>query len=191
MLKLPEKNKKLLLHACCAPCSCSIIEDLKEAGIDFTVFFYNPNIFPQKEYDIRKNEMVRYCQKVGVPLVVGESEKTKKQWEDAVKGLELEPERGVRCQRCINHRLEKVAMYALKNGFDIIGTTLSFSRWKDTVFVNECGDAVTKDIMGVDFWDADWRQGERQLRNEKMIDKEGFYRQKYCGCFYSIGDNLK
>lgn len=144
MLKIPDKNKRLLLHVCCAPCSATIIDKLKEAGVDFTVFFYNPNIFPQKEYDLRKNELIKYCQKIKIPLVIAESEVSKKQWEDCVKGLELEPERGKRCCKCITHRMSKVAKYAGQNEFDLIATTLSASRWKDFFLVNECGKLAIK-----------------------------------------------
>jgi len=191
MLKLPAKNKKLLLHTCCAPCSAHIIFALREAKIDFSVFFYNPNIFPQKEYNIRKNELIRYCQKNKLSLIIAESEKNQRQWEDSVRGLELEPERGKRCSRCITHRLEKVARYAFQNDYDIIATTLSGSKWKDPILVGESGEISVKEYIGVDYWSVDWRKHiDPEL--EKIIGKEeSFYRQKYCGCFYSIGDNLK
>ena len=108
-----------------------------------------------------------------------------------MKGLELEPERGNRCRKCINHRLEKSAKYAFRNGFDIIATTLSASRWKDLILVNGCGIDAVKDYMGVDFWDIKWHEFISPEQNKKISDEEGFYRQKYCGCFYSIGDNIK
>jgi len=190
MLKLPEKKNKLLLHVCCAPCAGAIIEDLKEANINFTVFFYNPNIFPKKEYETRRDEVIKYCKKMKVSLIIAESDKCKKQWEQCVKGLESEPERGRRCQKCTFHRLEKTMEYAKKNGFDLVATTLSFSKWKDMFLVNTCGNAVAKDIEGIDFWAKDWRKDNRNERANTISKEEGFYRQKYCGCFYSIGDNI-
>ncbi len=191
MLKLPAKNKRLLLQTCCAPCSAPIIKELQDSKIDFAVFFYNPNIFPQKEYDLRKNELIRYCQKVNVPIIIAESEKTKKQWEECVEGLELEPERGKRCEKCITHRMEKTAKYAQKEGFDLIATTLSASRWKDFFLVNKSGETAVQDILGVDFWAINWRKEVSEESFNKIPNEEKFYRQKYCGCFYSIGDNLK
>ena len=191
MLKIPEKNKRLLLHTCCAPCSASIILDLKEADVDFTVFFYNPNIFPKKEYETRREELIRYCKKMSVPVIIAESEKNKKEWEETVRGYEALPERGERCRRCIDHRLGKTAHYARKNGFDLMATTLSVSRWKDSFMIDTCGKAVTEDIDSVDYWAQNWRAGNREERSKKIAKEEGLYCQKYCGCFYSIGDNVQ
>ncbi|MCV6599119.1 MAG: epoxyqueuosine reductase QueH [Alphaproteobacteria bacterium] len=191
MIKLPEKNKKLLLHACCAPCCCAIAKELKNSGIDFTVFFYNPNIFPSKEYEKRKQELIRYCKKIKVPLIIAEDEKSKKQWEEAVRGLELQPERGKRCCKCINHRLYKTAKYASKNDFDIISSTLSISKFKDFIIVTNSGKEAVKEFKNVDFWAQNWREIINQEEPNKISREENFYRQRYCGCFYSIGDALK
>lgn len=191
MLKLPEKNKRLLLHACCAPCVAHLIQSLKEQGIEFTVFFYNPNIFPHKEYELRKNELIRYCKKTKTPLIIAGSDLHKEQWESAIKGHELDPERGTRCHHCIEHRLEKTARYAFQNGFDLIATALSGSRWKDSVMVGDCGNTSVKEYKGVNYWDIDWNKVIDVKLAKKISQEEEFYRQKYCGCFYSIGEHVK
>ena len=97
----------VLLHSCCAPCSAAIVEWLLANDYAPTVFFFNPNIFPREEYDVRKNECVRYCRELGVPFVDGDYDH--ELWLRAVKGLEHEPERGARCRACFGLRMEATA----------------------------------------------------------------------------------
>ncbi len=125
-LILPNNGKKLLLHTCCAPCSGSIILSIKGSGIDFTIFFYNPNIHPKKEYEIRKEENIRFAEKCGVPIV--DAEYDTDNWYARAKGLEFEPERGSRCAMCFDMRMERTALYAHENGFDTIATSLGISQ---------------------------------------------------------------
>ena len=119
-LVLPNNGKKLLLHTCCAPCSGSIILSIQGSGIDFTIFFYNPNIHPKKEYEIRKDENIRFAEKCGVPIV--DAEYDTDNWYARAKGMEFEPERGSRCAMCFDMRMERTALYAHENGFDTIAT---------------------------------------------------------------------
>ncbi len=103
-LKLPGNANKLLLHSCCAPCSGELMEALSASGIDFTIFFYNPNIHPRKEYEIRKNENIKFAQKMNIPFVDADYDTSN--WFARVKGLEFEPERGARCSACFDMRFE-------------------------------------------------------------------------------------
>ena len=125
-LKLPFNGKKLLLHSCCAPCSGEIIEALAASKIRTTVYFYNPNIHPVDEYEIRKNENRRFCDQVGFHCIDGDYDKDN--WFERIKGLENEPERGERCTKCFDMRFERSALYAHENNFDIFATTLGISR---------------------------------------------------------------
>ena len=156
-LKLPFNGKKLLLHSCCAPCSGEIIEALAASKIRTTVYFYNPNIHPVDEYEIRKNENRRFCDQVGFDCIDGDYDKDN--WFERIKGLENEPERGERCTKCFDMRFERSALYAHENNFDIFATTLGISRWKDMDQINRSGLRAAKRYDDVHFWDfnAKWR----------------------------------
>ena len=115
-LVLPNGGKKLLLHSCCAPCSGEVMEAISASGIEYTIFFYNPNIHPKKEYEIRKNENIRFAEKLGIPIV--DADYDVDNWYERAKGMEYEPERGKRCTMCFDMRFERTALYAFENGFD-------------------------------------------------------------------------
>ena len=183
IMKMLEKNQRLLLHACCAPCSAVIIDELQKENVSFAVFFYNPNIFPIQEYDLRKQELIKYCNKKNVEIIIesnGENE-----WKENIKGLEKEPEKGKRCEICFYHRLYKAGKYAKANGFDIFATSLSSSRMKSVDLINKCGKMVSKELE-IDFLDENWKKNGRQEKSIKISNDENFYRQKYCGCEFSI-----
>ena len=126
-LSLPEGRSKVLLHSCCAPCSGEVMEALLASDIDYTIYFYNPNIHPVKEYEIRKEENIRFAQQHGVPFI--DADYDVDNWFDRVKGLEMEPERGIRCTACFDMRFERTALYAHEHGFDTITSSLGISRW--------------------------------------------------------------
>ena len=136
-LELPNGAKKLLLHSCCAPCSGEVMEALQASGIDYTIFFYNPNIHPQKEYLIRKDENIRFAKQHGVPFI--DADYDTDNWFERAKGMEWEPERGIRCTMCFDMRFERTALYAAENGFSVISSSLGISRWKNMQQVNDCG----------------------------------------------------
>ena len=133
----PNGEKKVLLHSCCAPCAGEIMEAFVESNIDLTIFFYNPNIHPRDEYEIRKNENIRFAQKMNIPFV--DADYDRDNWFKRVKGLEWEPERGQRCSVCFNMRFERSALFAIEHGFKIFTSSLGLSRWKDMNQINECG----------------------------------------------------
>ncbi len=174
--------QKFLLHTCCAPCSIAIIEELKDK-FDLTVFFYNPNIYPEAEYLKRKAEVIKVCDEWKVPMVDFDYETEK--WDKAVRGLENEPESGARCPVCFNVRLKKTAQYAAKNGFDIFGTSLTSGRNKKAEVIHPLGQVLAEKYK-VKFYDEDWKKGGRQEKGRKMVSDRGIYRQNYCGCKFSI-----
>ncbi len=188
-LPLMSPGDKVLLHVCCAPCSCAILEGMKASGLDVTVFFYNPNIHPKEEYEKRKAEIVTFAAKMSVPFI--DADYDTENWFARVKGLEQEPERGKRCSVCFDMRLEQTARYAKANGFPFIATSLSISRHKNQEQVHEAGHAAAARFDGVRFWDYNWRAKGGADRGAVLAKKEGFYRQNYCGCAYSLRDRKK
>ena len=136
-LVLPNGGKKLLLHSCCAPCSGEVMEAISASGIEYTIFFYNPNIHPKKEYEIRKNENIRFAEKLGIPIV--DADYDVDNWYERAKGMEYEPERGKRCTMCFDMRFERTALYAYEHGFDTITSSLGISRWKNFDQINDSG----------------------------------------------------
>ena len=129
-LGLPDSSsKRILLHSCCAPCSGAMVQEMVEAGHDISIFFYNPNIHPKREYEIRKEENKRYAADLGIPFV--DADYDTEEWYRRARGMEFDPERGGRCSMCFDMRMERTALHAYEHGFDCFTTTNATSRWKD------------------------------------------------------------
>ena len=137
---VPEGLNTVLLHACCAPCSSAIVEWLLMHEIEPVIYYFNPNIFPRREYDIRKDESKRHAESLGLQWIDGDYDH--ESWLAAVRGLEQEPERGGRCAACSRFRLGRAAAYAASRGLRVLATTLASSRWKDLDQVNAAGSFV-------------------------------------------------
>ena len=177
---------KVLLHCCCAPCSAAILEWMLQNGWQPTLFYFNPNIYPEEEYLIRKRECKRYAEKLGVPIIDGDYDHA--QWREAVKGLEEDPERGARCLRCFRMRLEAAARLAHELHIPLFATTLASSRWKRLDQISEAGRAAAEAYHDVEFCDRNWRKGGLQERRNILLKENGFYNQQYCGCEFSFRD---
>ena len=185
-LTLPKNGKKLLLHSCCAPCAGEIMEAVAASQIDTTIYFYNPNIHPVQEYEIRKNENIRFAEKLGFDFI--DADYDKDNWFERIKGLEDAPERGERCTVCFDMRFERSALYAHENGFDTFATTLGISRWKDLNQINTSGLKAANRYNDLEFWDFNWRKRGGSSRMLEISKQEKFYKQEYCGCVYSLRD---
>ena len=185
-LTLPNEGKKLLLHSCCAPCSGEVMEALLAANIDYTIFFYNPNIHPRAEYEIRKQENLRFAEKHNIPFV--DADYDKDNWFARAKGMEHEPERGIRCTMCFDMRFEHTALYAHEHGFDVICSSLGISRWKNMDQINDCGIRAASRYPDLTYWTYNWRKQGGSARMLEISKKEQFYMQEYCGCVYSLRD---
>lgn len=185
MLKIetPNKDDKVLLHSCCAPCSSAIIECMVANGIHPTVYYYNPNIYPFEEYETRKAEAKRFVTSQGLSFV--DADYNYDGWKEGVCGMENEPERGRRCLQCFKMRLLQTARYALEHGFTTFTTTLASSRWKSLEQINEAGRWASEQVEGVTFWEQNWRKGGLQERRNQLLKEYGFYNQQYCGCEFS------
>ena len=188
-LKTPNGESSLLLHSCCAPCAGEIMEAVAASEIKTTVYFYNPNIHPLQEYELRKEENKRYCQKLGFDFI--DADYDKDNWFKRIQGLENEPERGERCTKCFDMRFERSALYAHENNFSLFATTLGISRWKDLDQVNNSGLRAADRYSGLNFWDFNWRKAGGSPRMIEISKREEFYQQEYCGCVYSLRDTNK
>ena len=189
VMETPTGSDHVLLHSCCAPCSGEVMERMADAGIKFTIFFYNPNIHPAKEYELRKEENIRFANKLGVPFI--DADYDAKNWFERVKGLEFEPERGERCTACFDMRFERTALYAHEHGFDTITSCLGISRWKNMEQINDCGQRAVARYPGMHYWTFNWRKQGGAARMVEIAKRERFYQQEYCGCVYSLRDTNK
>lgn len=182
----PDGEKRLLLHSCCAPCAGEMMEAMIESGIELTVFFYNPNIHPKREYEIRKQENIRYCEKLNIPFI--DADYDVDNWFERARGMEWEPERGKRCTMCFDMRFERTALYAYENGFNLITSSLGISRWKNMDQINDCGLRAADHYPGIKYWTYNWRKDGGSARMYEIAKREEFYQQQYCGCVYSLRD---
>ena len=212
-----KSTDKVLVHACCAPCSGAILEWLVGQGVRPTVFFSNANIYPLAEYELRRGELLRYAAQLGQKasgsnqeaacstqeatdggqgpgsqepkgLVVIDDVYDHEAWRCAVRGLECEPERGQRCLQCFRFRLERAARYAHEHGFNVLTTTLASSRWKDLEQVDAAGSYACSLFPGLRWWGRNWRKGGLQERRSAIIREQNFYNQTWCGCEFSHHD---
>ena len=182
----PGKERKLLLHSCCAPCSGPLIEKINSCGIVIKIFFYNPNIHPLKEYELRKNENKRFADKLQIEFI--DCDYDVQEWFRKSKGMEYEPERGIRCTMCFDTRFLKTALYAYENKFSVITSSLGISRWKDMNQINDSGKRAASKYNLI-YWDYNWRKNGGSARMYELAKEEGFYKQEYCGCIYSLRDS--
>ena len=189
VIQPPDGGRKVLLHSCCAPCSGEVMEAMAASGIDYTIYFYNPNIHPREEYELRKAENIRFAEKAGVPFV--DADYDTDNWFARAKGMEWEPERGARCTMCFDMRFERTALYAHENGFPVITSCLGISRWKNMAQINGCGERAAAKYPGLSYWTFNWRKQGGAARMVEISKRENFYMQEYCGCVYSLRDTNK
>lgn len=181
--KIKQCDPRLLLHVCCAPCSCVIIERLLEEGFQPTILFYNPNISPRDEYERRKASVIAFAQKKKILFIDGDH--THENWLMRVKGLEHEPERGTRCSVCFDVRLEYTALYAHEHKYSLFATTNGIGRLKDRHQVDQSGIKAALPYPELEYLARNWRENDALTRGAKITREEGFYRQNYCGCEFS------
>ena len=211
-----QPQPRLLLHACCAPCSSAIVEWLMAHQIQPVIYYYNPNIYPREEYEIRKNESKRHADSLGIQWLDDDWRHT--QWLSECATLKDEPERGKRCKLCFYHRLLATAQKAQQLGITYFGTTLASSRWKNLEQVNAAGIAACQTLNDnhqgqpapepntphgqpapepntphgqpggepLAFWAQNWRKDGLQERRNQLLKEYHFYNQLYCGCEFSM-----
>jgi len=181
---VPKDLQQVVLHACCAPCSSAIVEWMMAHGIEPVIFYYNPNIYPRSEYEIRRDESKRHAQMTGIKWVEGGYDH--EAWRATVAGLEGEPERGMRCLRCFEMRLRATARWARQTGIRHFTTTLASSRWKSIEQIAQAGGKAQKEVEDTLFWSQNWRKGGLYERRNQLLKEFAFYNQQYCGCEFSM-----
>lgn len=185
LAELVENGEKpsLLLHACCAPCSSYVLEYLHER-FEITLYFCNPNIAPEEEYNYRCEELKRLVGEMGLDVKIIEEEYNPAPFYELARGLEDLPERGERCRKCIGYRLKMAGAKAAELHADYFTTTLTISPHKDCAFINECGAEIAEEC-GVEYLFSDFKKHEGYKRSIELSRRYSLYRQDYCGCAYS------
>lgn len=207
----------MLLHACCAPCSSAIVEWLLAHKVTPVIYYFNPNIYPLEEYEIRKSESKRHAESLGIEWIDDDRLGTEagqpcgyghEEWLQAMCGLESEPERGKRCEACFYYRLQATARKAQELNIPFFATTLASSRWKNLDQINAAGlraaqqsnsEAIQQcngptvqrsNSVAVHFWSQNWRKDGLQERRNALLKEYQFYNQTYCGCEFSTARKM-
>ena len=182
------RDKRLLLHSCCAPCSSHCLSELSPQ-IGVTVLYYNPNLDCAEEYEKRKREQLRFLRETGLAHFL-DCDYAPEDYVAAVRGLEEEKEGGARCAVCFRLRLDRTAREAKARGFDYFATTLTVSPLKNAKFINTIGFAVAEEV-GVRYLPSDFKKRGGYLHSVKLSEEYGLYRQDYCGCAFSKAEREK
>ena len=180
-------RSSLLLHSCCGPCSSYVLEYLWDK-FALTVFFYNPNVYPQEEYEKRKAEQLRLIQgyqALGRPIAFLDCDHRGEDFLAPSRGLEAEPEGGARCRACFALRLKETARRAADGGFDFFGTTLTVSPHKNAALINEIGLGLARE-GSPRFLSSDFKKRDGYRRSITLSREYDLYRQDYCGCSFSL-----
>ncbi|MBP7186869.1 MAG: epoxyqueuosine reductase QueH [Ruminococcus sp.] len=186
MAELEKSGEKpsLLLHACCAPCSSHTLLFLHE-HFDITLYFCNPNISPESEFEFRLSELKRLVKELGLDINIIEEPYDSAPFFALAKGLEDLPERGERCRKCIEYRLRMAAAKAKELRSDYFTTTLTISPHKDCTFINECGGRISEEC-GIPYLYSDFKKHDGYKHSIQLSKEYNLYRQNYCGCIFSI-----
>ena len=176
------RDKRLLLHSCCAPCSSHCLSELSPQ-IGVTVLYYNPNLDCAEEYEKRKREQIRFLRETGLADFL-DCDYAPEDYLAAVRGLEEEKEGGARCAVCFRLRLDRTAREAKARGFDYFATTLTVSPLKNAKLINTIGFAVAEEV-GVRYLPSDFKKRGGYLHSVRLSEEYGLYRQDYCGCAFS------
>ena len=175
-------KNKVLLHACCAVCAAYPLEILFDIGFFPVVYFFNPNIYPNEEYERRLEELVCYCEKKKINLIIDEQDSSN--WYKYIEGLEEEPEKGKRCSKCFEYRLLYTARKAIELEIPKFTTTLSVSPHKNSKEIFRIGKEIAYKYE-LEFLEIDFKKHDGFLKSMQIAKTENFYRQNYCGCKFS------
>ncbi len=180
---MEQKKDKIVLHACCAICSGYPVSFLQDAGYQVIVYFYNPNIYPDNEYQKRLEAERTLCKHFGCELV--EADYCPNEFCEVAIGLENEPERGKRCDKCFELRLKKTAEFAKSRGIEKFTTSIVISPHKNFQKLSEIGEKIAQD-EGLNFLAIDFKKKDGFLKTNKISRELELYRQNYCGCKFSL-----
>jgi Uncharacterized protein conserved in bacteria len=185
VLKELDGRPSILIHACCGPCSSYVLEYLS-TYFDITILYYNPNIYPDIEYQRRLNEIKEFINSFELKNKINfiEREYIQADFYNKIKGLEELGERSKRCYNCYELRMEEAAKYAKDNNYDFFTTTLSISPYKNSDWINEIGELL-ENKYNIKYLYADFKKKNGYKRSIELSKEYGLYRQEYCGCIYS------
>lgn len=178
-----KEGSKILLHACCAICSAYPVSFLKDAGYEVIVYFYNPNIYPDTEYVKRLEAQKILCSHFKVELI--EEVYNQNEFFDYVKGFEDEPEKGLRCDKCFELRLDKTAQKAKELGINNFTTSIVISPHKNFQKLCNIGFEIAKKY-DLNFEAIDFKKKDGFLKTNKIANSLLLYRQNYCGCKFGM-----
>ncbi len=184
------EKPRLLLHSCCGPCSTAVIERLI-GTYRITVFYYNPNIHDEAEYEKRKRNQIDFINQLNDSNIYEdkieftEGEYDTESFFKVSAGLEEENEGGARCEKCFRLRLERTAVHAKTHGFDTFATTLTVSPYKNYKLITEIGRGLAFKYQ-LSYLDTDFKKKDGYKRSIELSKQYGLYRQHYCGCIYSL-----
>ncbi len=177
-----NNDKNILLHICCAPDGSVPVPDLQAEGWNVTGFFYGSNIHPHEEYSRRLEAVRTLAGHCGIECVIGHYDP--EEWFSGIRGLESEPEGGLRCRECFRIQLEASAREGVRLGGEWLSTTLTISPHKNVTLINELGQEVAGSF-GLKWENRVWRKNNGFLRSVRASRNLGLYRQNYCGCVFS------
>ena len=183
-----NNKPKLLLHACCGPCSSYVIEYLSKY-FNITIYYYNPNIYPKEEYERRLEELKKFVNSFNNSVNVIEELYDPEDYNKAVKNLEHLGEKSIRCYKCYEFRMNKASVFAKENKYDYFTTTLSISPHKNSNWINEIGGILEKEY-GIKYLYSDFKKKNGYKRSLELSKEYKLYRQDYCGCIYSKKERL-
>lgn len=175
-------KKRMLVHICCAPDALYVMNLLKQ-DYDVAGYFYNPNIHPDEEYDLRLGEARQVARTLGFELIKAEYDKEK--WLSLTRKFKDEPEKGLRCDVCYAMRLAKAARQASERGYDVFTTVMSLSPLKKAAALNKIGRMFARRYK-IDFLEADFKKKDGFKKSVELSKQHQLYRQNYCGCVYSM-----
>lgn len=181
-------GKRILIHTCCGPCLCGVIERVLSLGLDPTVFFFNPNIYPKEEYLLRLDSTRKVADWFNVRFIepISDWEQQHDEWLERVGGLEEQHEGGPRCFVCYSHRLRYTARFGKTHGYDLFTTTLMMGPMKDAERILRLGEIIGKEEEGIQFLNINFRKRGGYSRSIELSKQLGLYRQNYCGCEFSL-----
>ena len=184
--KQGERRPRVLLHVCCGPCSSAVLEYLTK-HFELTLLWYNPNIYPESEFEKRRETLQKLVRDMGLAERVSILLEPRRSEEYAARviGLENEPEGGKRCTECFRLRLEETAKLAAERDFDYFCTTLTLSRHKDAVRINTLAEEIAAKT-GAHWLPSDFKKHDGENRSIELCERYNVYRQLYCGCEYSL-----
>ncbi len=181
-----DSRKRILLHSCCGPCSSYVITFLVKY-FDITVYYYNPNIYPETEYLHRKNEQIRLINllKNDYNIDYIDTEYDYKEYLNFVNVIPFNKEGDKHCYNCYLYRMDKTASVAVENGYDYFTTTLSVSPYKQSDYINEIGQSLEQKY-GIKYLYSNFKKQDGYKKSIELSKKYDLYRQNYCGCVYSL-----